>query len=341
METVDRLDSYPSFGQEEHAATKAFLRQQIAQYERSKMDANEDLYSDYDYDIGGFGSAPSSNPFQPKTPGGFPASRMGTASRLRTAGGTEVRPMTSTTGSGFSSKPGSSLGRPANFDPLNQGRGPAPPLAKREDNSAEDKAREYEKQVHALVEASADLALKGDADGALEKAKDAGKRERALCKHREANGLVDQINIDLTYAVCFNLAHAYHGARMHDEALHTYSLLVKNKQYPQSGRLRVSICVELFASRDLGTAALVSAQTWTRSPRDTLDRIQRAAPHADHERPQIEGRLKLDFLTVRYHSQQTMRGVIPLLSGRSTRPRWSAGGASSLAIKNANMATCP
>ena len=71
------------------------------------MDANEDLYSDYDYDIGGFGSAPSSNPFQPKTPG-FPASRMGTASRLRTAGGSEVRPMTSTTGSGFSSKPGSS-----------------------------------------------------------------------------------------------------------------------------------------------------------------------------------------------------------------------------------------
>ena len=83
------------------------------------------------------------------------------------------------------------------------------------------------------------LALKGDADGALEKAKDAGKRERALCKHREANGLVDQINIDLTYAVCFNLAHAYHGARMHDEALHTYSLLVKNKQYPAvQGRLK-------------------------------------------------------------------------------------------------------
>jgi intraflagellar transport protein 88 len=218
------------------------------------MDANEDLYSDYDYDIGGFGSAPASNPFQPKTPGGFPASRMGTASRLRTAGGSEVRPMTSTTGSGFSSKPGSSLGRPANFDPLNQGRGPAPPLAKREDNSAEDKAREYEKQVHALVEASADLALKGDADGALEKAKDAGKRERALCKHREANGLVDQINIDLTYAVCFNLAHAYHGARMHDEALHTYSLLVKNKQYPQSGRLRVNMGNIYFEQQKYQTA---------------------------------------------------------------------------------------
>jgi len=235
------LDSYPSFGQEDHAETKQFLRKQIQAYQR-KMDAADDLYSDYDYDIGGFGAPAVSNPFgQPKTPAGRGGISRGPASRLTTAGGTEVRPMTSTTGSGFSSKPPSSLGRPVGFDPLGSGRGPAPPPAKREDNSAEDKAKEYEKQVHALVEASADLALKGDADGALEKAKDAGKRERALCKHREANGLTDQINIDLTYAVCFNLAHAYHGAKMHDEALHTYSLLVKNKQYPQSGRLRVNM----------------------------------------------------------------------------------------------------
>ena len=42
------------------------------------MDANEDLYSDYDYDIGGVGSAPTSNPCQPETPGGFPAAGMGT-----------------------------------------------------------------------------------------------------------------------------------------------------------------------------------------------------------------------------------------------------------------------
>ena len=37
---------------------------------------------------------------------------------------------------------------------------------------------------------------------------EAGKLERQLCKKREENGLADQINIDLTYAVCFNLAHA-------------------------------------------------------------------------------------------------------------------------------------
>ena len=60
---------------------------------------------------------------------------------------------------------------------------------------------------------------------------------------------MDQINIDLTYAVCFNLAHAYHSARMHDEALHTYSLLVKNKQYPNAGRLRVNMGNIFFEQR--------------------------------------------------------------------------------------------
>ena len=49
---------------------------------------------------------------------------------------------------------------------------------------------------------------------------------------------------------------------------------------------------ELF--RDLGTAALVSAQTWTRPPRDTRDRVERAA---DRDTPKIEGRLNFDRLT--------------------------------------------
>ena len=48
-----------------------------------------------------------------------------------------------------------------------------------------------------------------------------------------------------------------------------------------------------FASRYLGTAAMFSAQTWTRSPRDTLDRLERAAPRANRERPQIEAQVEL------------------------------------------------
>eukprot|EP01049_Picozoa_sp_SAG25_P007622 SAG25_NODE_632_length_6316_cov_2.511983_8_plen_148_part_00 len=62
-----------------------------------------------------------------------------------------------------------------------------------------------------------------------------------LCKQREAAGLVDQINIDLTYSVCFNLANQYHANKQYTEALNTFSLIVKNKQYAQAGRLRVNM----------------------------------------------------------------------------------------------------
>lgn len=72
-------------------------------------------------------------------------------------------------------------------------------------------------QVHRLLEASADAAAKKDLSLALEKAKEAGKKERALCRQRETSGLADHINLDLTYAVCLNLAYTYHLNHMHDE----------------------------------------------------------------------------------------------------------------------------
>lgn len=127
------------------------------------------------------------------------------------------------------------------FDPLNIGRGPAPPLAEKADNSHEDKAKEMEKKVHRLVEESAQAVVQKDMLRALEKAKEAGKAERALCKFRESHNLAEQINLDLTYAICFNLANAYYHNKMYDESLNTYQLIVKNKQYPQSGRLRVNM----------------------------------------------------------------------------------------------------
>jgi hypothetical protein len=52
----------------------------------------------------------------------------------------------------------------------------------------------------------------------LEKAMEAKKRERALSKYREANGLGEQINIDLTYAVDFNLAVCFHANKDYLEA---------------------------------------------------------------------------------------------------------------------------
>jgi len=213
---------------------------------------DDDMY-DYDYsiDLAPTANVPASSMGQPAGAGARmmtgQGGRMmtGTASRMGQPPGTaagggagDVRPMTSVSGAGYQS---ASKQTNRAFDPLNQGRGAAPALAEKAENSPEDLAKDMEKQVNRLIEVSADAAVKDDYTTALEQAKEAGKKERALCKHREANGLVDQINIDLTYAVCFNLANAYHKNKMYDEAIHTYSLLVKNKQYPQSGRLRVNM----------------------------------------------------------------------------------------------------
>lgn len=164
-----------------------------------------------------------------------PGSRMGTSAG---GGGGEARPMTSVSGAGYNS---GNKENTRGFDPLNMGRGPAPPLAEKADNSPEDKAKEMERGVHRLIEASAIAVVEKDMKKALEKAKEAGKSERALCKFRESHGLAEHINLDLTYAICFNLANAYYHNQLYEEALNTYQLIVKNKQYPQSGRLRVNM----------------------------------------------------------------------------------------------------
>ena len=58
-------------------------------------------------------------------------------------GGGEARPMTSVSGAGYHGSSKDSGNRA--FDPLNIGKGPAPPLAEKSENSHEDKAKEMEK----------------------------------------------------------------------------------------------------------------------------------------------------------------------------------------------------
>lgn len=65
-----------------------------------------------------------------------------------------------------------------------------------------------EAKVHALIEACADAAAKNDSVMALERAKEAGRKERQLVKFRDANNMSEQINMDLTYCCAFNLAQA-------------------------------------------------------------------------------------------------------------------------------------
>jgi hypothetical protein len=122
-------------------------------YTNNDNSADDDEYS-FAYDIepkmpatswgakgtapGGGGNAPPGTSMQQ------PSSRMGTGAA------TEARPMTSVSGAGYNSGGKSGGGGGRQFDPLNQGRGAAPALAEKADNSAEDLAKEMEKQVSYL-----------------------------------------------------------------------------------------------------------------------------------------------------------------------------------------------
>ena len=83
----------------------------------------------------------------------------------------------------------------------------------------------------------------GDYAAAIERAKEAGKRERALSRQRDSSGLGDHQSVELTYSVCFNLAFQYENAGMLTEALNAYSQIVKNKSFGGigAGRLRVNM----------------------------------------------------------------------------------------------------
>ncbi|XP_061782095.1 intraflagellar transport protein 88 homolog isoform X2 [Nerophis lumbriciformis] len=81
----------------------------------------------------------------------------------------------------------------------------------------------------------------GNSQLALEKAKEAERKERALVRQREQSGSAEQINIDVTYAILLNLANQYENNEMYPEALSSYQLIVKNKMFANAGRLRVNM----------------------------------------------------------------------------------------------------
>ena len=152
-------------------------------------------------------------------------------------GGDGPRPMTSNKAAGYSSAP-KMMG---SIGSIGVSKGPAPPLLKKTDDGPEEQCKEMEARVNELLEDSAKASVEGDNSRALEQAKEAGKKERQLSRFREEKGFSDQQNIDLHYAVIFNLAHQYHKNGQHQEALTSYQHIVKNKEFPQSGRLRVNM----------------------------------------------------------------------------------------------------
>nr|XP_057939068.1 intraflagellar transport protein 88 homolog isoform X3 [Doryrhamphus excisus] len=147
------------------------------------------------------------------------------------------RPMSAVRAAGFTS----SRARGSTFDPLGQSRGPAPALEEKKDDLPEEKIKILEKKVNDLITESCMAQSMGNSQLALEKAKEAERKERALVRQREQSGNVEQINIDLTYAILLNLANQYENNEMYPEALSSYQLIVKNKMFPNAGRLRVNM----------------------------------------------------------------------------------------------------
>jgi intraflagellar transport protein 88 len=200
--------------------------------------------NDSQYDFNHVQSQPPPSAYMQRTAavGGrmtaVPASRSGFGGRNAET----ARPMTSNRAAGYTAanKNGNKV-----FDPLNQGEGAnravAKPLEKKTEMSPEEKLREMEKEIHRLVEESAITREQGNLREALEKGKEAGKKERQLCRIREQQNLLDQLNVDLTYAVCLNLAIQHQANDNDNEALTIYTQIVKNKQYPFSGRFRVNM----------------------------------------------------------------------------------------------------
>ncbi|XP_041354058.1 intraflagellar transport protein 88 homolog isoform X2 [Gigantopelta aegis] len=150
----------------------------------------------------------------------------------------QARPMTAVRAAGFTS----AGTRGPGFDPMNQsGKGPAPPLEPKPEDSPEEKIRQLEKKVNELIEESCFANSRGELGLALEKAKEAGRKERVLVRQREQLSMGDQINLDLTYSVLFNLANQYAANEMFQEALNTYQVIVKNRMFNNAGRLKVNM----------------------------------------------------------------------------------------------------
>ncbi|XP_042175704.1 intraflagellar transport protein 88 homolog isoform X7 [Oncorhynchus tshawytscha] len=148
-----------------------------------------------------------------------------------------ARPMTAVRAAGYSS----AMTRGSTFDPLGQSKGPAPPLEGKSEDTPDEKVKILEKKVNDLIEESCLAHGHGDLQLSLDRAKEAGRKERALVRQREQSGNADHINLDLTYSVLFNLATQYANNDMYAEALNTYQVIVKNKMFSNAGRLKVNM----------------------------------------------------------------------------------------------------
>lgn len=111
--------------------------------------------------------------------------------------------MKSNASAGFKSKP-NEVSRPV-----------SKPLEEKKEKSEEENFKQLEEEVHRILEESARLKLNKQMNEALQKAKEAASKEKKIRQLRENSGILDQVNLDLTFYVFYNLANSYHANGLH------------------------------------------------------------------------------------------------------------------------------
>ncbi|XP_041772593.1 intraflagellar transport protein 88 homolog [Anopheles merus] len=129
------------------------------------------------------------------------------------------------------------------FDPLNQAAKKIVVMENRKEETPEQRYKNLETKIYALLEESIVASTGGKPDMAtsLAKAKEASSLDRTLLRMRDQDGGTYTHNFDLTFFVLFNLANVYAKNEMYIEALNTYTLMTKNKMFPNVNRLKINM----------------------------------------------------------------------------------------------------
>ncbi|ESO03760.1 hypothetical protein HELRODRAFT_79910 [Helobdella robusta] len=163
-----------------------------------------------------------------------PPSSMGVRPITGSVDASGARPMTAVRAAGYTK--GCSDVR------LVSGKAPPVVLKKKTLDTPEEKVKDLERTINKLINESCMANSKRDYQIALEKAYEAERKEKLLVdlkKRLIPNN--EQVNLDLNYAVKFNLANQQAANNMDNEAIATFQSLVKNKTFSHSGRLKVNI----------------------------------------------------------------------------------------------------
>lgn len=191
------------------------------------------------YDFGGLTQQanPPTTAMRSQVPGSRQGTTLGTAMKNK-----EARPMTSIKGANFG----------ATTEQFRQTKSKLE--AKKPDAAPDEQFKKIEREINKLIEESALASVRGAHSEALEKAKEAANKERQLRKLKESAAGEDLVNPELTYCVTFNLANQYQNNGMFNEAINTYTSIVKNKQYMHGGRLRVNMGNIYFTQKKYSVA---------------------------------------------------------------------------------------